>query len=373
MFPVPYNLIYVYFLHTFFHFLQFFDYFTPRNIKLEVNMNFYKLLPGAMLAFGLFACSDDSSSSPKEEEGSVPIVIPTQSDDIIEVSEMKSRVSGDDVKFVGTFNLSHTDTTSQNSEQLQFDSLAFSIGKGSDANNLLPVLAKVETDSNFNAKGQTSIDLNSKNSAGISVNLNDIAFTECGTYTLIVTAFATDGVKQFSKTVTIPFERDNATYCKEPEPEPEPEQEIAMIPCQVELSTHITPGLNLATCTGVPLAESSTADIIFAKAGTKKDPEMQASSGTGLLFAVDDSGFMVNLWPESQEGRTTAYFSDFKFKGVTSENVNEMIMNESSLYIAKAPVNNLETAEGYYVFAIMNPKQENNGDFTFTVKLYKAQ
>ena len=51
-----------------------------------------------------------------------------------------------------------------------------------------------------------------------------------------------------------------------------------------------------------------------------------------------------------------------------------MIENSSTIYVAKNPaIFNAETGAGMYPFAITYYKESNNGDFNFSVKIYKVQ
>ena len=343
----------------------------------------------AVGAFGLIACGSDSKSSNPSDPNNPdsPIVIPTQKDANITISnDFSSRLSGDDMVFKGRFGLNLVVDSLENSFDVAFTNIEYQVGKGIDpaAMTNVPVIIN----SNPIAFPVSTIDLNSNTSAHVSISMNDAGFTECGWYSLIVTVTANNGEKDFKRTEIIPFEREAAEYCREQNPEPEPEpvkNEVAMTACQVELSTNINPGLSLATCTAVPAASAATADIIFAKAGTKSNPEMAASSGTGLMFAPINNGdlppfnddYEVDIWPEDMNAdRTppTAYVSDFKFKSTgTSATIASMIENSNQIYVALAPGYNTETGAGFYAFAITETAEGNNGDYTFKVKLYKVQ
>ena len=355
-------------------------------------MNFAKKLflssVFAVGAFGLVACGSDSKSStePGPDEPGGKIEIPTQKDANITVSsDIGSRISGDDVRFAGRFGFELVVDTLENSDDIAFTNIEYKVAKGSDASNLTMVPAVI-TSNTIVFPTENSIDLNSMNSAFVSVSLLDPAFTECGTYSLIVTVTANNGAKDFQRTEIIPFERAADYYCQviDTTTQEQPKAEVAMTACQVELSTNINPGLSLATCTAVPAASAATADIIFAKAGSKSNPEMTATSGTGLMFAPINNGdlppytddYEVDMWPEDMNTRTppTAYVSDFKFKSTgTGATIASMIENSNQIYVALAPGYNAETGVGFYAFAITEATEGNNGDYTFKVKLYKVQ
>ena len=345
----------------------------------------------AVGAFGLIACGSDSKSSsePDPNNPDNPIVVPTQQDANITVSsDLSSRLSGEDnMRFKGRFGLDITVDTAETRDQILFTGITYTVGKGTDPNNLLPVNVTI-TSNQILFPSPNDIDLNSMNSAGVMINMKDPGFTGCGAYSLIVTVTASDdpigAPAKFSNTVTIPFERDSLLYCyvEEQNPEPEPQvNEIPMTTCTVDLSTDINPGLSLATCTAVPAASAATADIIFAKAGTKSEPEIAASSGSGTVFAPISNGdlppyaddYEVDIWPEEQnDGRTVAYVSDFMFT-TTGPTLSSMVENSSQIYVAMTPAYNAATGAGFYAFAITNYTEGNNGNFNFTVKLYKVQ
>ena len=158
--------------------------------------------------------------------------------------------------------------------------------------------------------------------------------------------------------------------------------EIIMEICQVDLSTNVDPGLDLAACVAVP-APATTADIIFSKAGTRDNPEITATSGNGTQFAPISNGdllpadddYEVDMWPEdmnADRSPATAYVSDFKFKS-TGTTLTNMIENSNQIYVALAPGYSTETGVGFYAFAITDAVEGNNGDYSITVKLYKVQ
>ena len=353
-------------------------------------MNFAKKLflssVFAVGAFGLVACGSDDKSSTEPDQGGngSKIEIPIQKDANITVSpDIGSRISGDDVRFTGRFGFDLVVDSLENSFDIAFTGISYKVGKGSDPNNMTEVAAVVNSNT-IVFPTENTIDLNSMNSAFVSVSLLDPAFTECGVYSLVVTVNAAIGEKPFQRTEIIPFERDAGYYCQvEDTTSQQPvKNEVAMTACQVELSTNINPGLNLATCTAVPAG--SPADIVFAKAGNKSNPEMTASSGTGLVFAPINNGdlppydddYEVDIWPEDMNSRTppTAYVSDFKFKSTgTGATIASMIENSNQIYVALAPGYSTETGAGFYAFAITETTEGNNGDYTFKVKLYKVQ
>lgn len=341
----------------------------------------------AIGAFGLIACGSDSKSStePDPNQPGDKIVVPDKKDPNITVTEFSSRIAGDEIRFKGQFGLDFVgDPDAQDSVfNTVFTGIDYKVGKGTDASNMVNVGVTISSNQIL-FPTQNSIDLNSMNSAYVSVNLTDPAFTECGTYSLVVTVTANDGEKDYQRTEIIPFERDAAEYCRtEDTTSQQPVKvEIPMTSCQVELSTNVNPGLSLSTCTAVPAG--SPADITFSKAGTRNEPELAATTGAGVFVTPITNGdlppyaddYEVDMWPEdmnADRSPATAYVSDFKFKAIEGTQLTGMIQNANQIYVAKTAAYNAETGAGFFAFAITEPTEGNNGDYTFKVKVYRVQ
>lgn len=330
--------------------------------------------------------TDSSSSLEKSSSSELVIVVPDQSDFTITASELDSRVAGDEVRFKGKFmlNLLGDSTVVDSSLNIYFTSISYMVGVGTDINSM--ARANVNVNSNIVIlPTQNTIDLNAMSSAHVSIDLLDPGFTECGTYSLIVTVTASSGDRVFQRTEIIPFERDAYDYCGDVRSSSSAVQvkKIPMTTCQVELSTNVNPGVDLVYCVAVPAAGAATADIIFEKAGDRNNPELSAKSGSGLLFSPIINGdfapytddYEVDIWPEdinADRVPATAYVSDFKFKTIDAERLTNMIQNFNQIYVAKTPIYNAETGEGFYAFAITNATEGNDGDYTFKVKIYKV-
>ena len=341
----------------------------------------------AVGAFGLIACGSDSKSSTEagpDQQGD-KIVVPDKKDPNITVTEFSSRIAGDEIRFKGQFGLDFVgDPDAQDSVfNTVFTGIDYKVGKGTDASNMVNVGVTISSNQIL-FPTQNSIDLNSMNSAYVSVNLTDPAFTECGTYSLVVTVTANDGEKDYQRTEIIPFERDAGEYCRtEDTTSQQPVKvEIPMTSCQVELSTNVNPGLSLSTCTAVPAG--SPADITFSKAGTRNEPELAATTGAGVFVTPITNGdlppyaddYEVDMWPEdmnADRSPATAYVSDFKFKAIEGTQLTGMIQNANQIYVAKTAAYNAETGAGFFAFAITEPTEGNNGDYTFKVKVYRVQ
>ena len=341
----------------------------------------------AIGAFGLIACGSDSKSStePDPNQPGDKIVVPDKKDPNITVTEFSSRIAGDEIRFKGQFGLDFVgDPDAQDSVfNTVFTGIDYKVGKGTDASNMVNVGVTISPNQIL-FPTQNSIDLNSMNSAYVSVNLTDPAFTECGTYSLVVTVTANDGEKDYQRTEIIPFERDAGEYCRtEDTTSQQPVKvEIPMTSCQVELSTNVNPGLSLSTCTAVPAG--SPADITFSKAGTRNEPELAATTGAGVFVTPITNGdlppyaddYEVDMWPEdmnADRSPATAYVSDFKFKTIEGTQLTGMIQNANQIYVAKTAAYNAETGAGFFAFAITEPTEGNNGDYTFKVKVYRVQ
>ena len=330
--------------------------------------------------------TDSSSSFEKSSSSELVIVVPDQSDFTITASELDSRVAGDEVRFKGKFmlNLLGDSTVVDSSLNIYFTSISYMVGVGTDINSM--ARANVNVNSNIVIlPTQNTIDLNAMSSAHVSIDLLDPGVTDCGTYSLSVTVTATSGDMVFQRTEIIPFERDAAEYCRtEDTTSQQPvKAEIPMTSCQVELSTNVNPGVDLAYCVAVPAVGAATADIFFEKAGDRNNPELSAKSGSGLLFSPITNGdlppytddYEVDIWPEdinADRVPATAYVSDFKFNAIDGVQLNNMIQNFNQIYVAKAPTYNAETGEGFYAFAITDATEGIDGDYTFKVKIYKV-
>ena len=328
---------------------------------------------------------DSTSTEPGQGEPGEKIGTSTKNSAYITVSpDIGSRISGDDVRFTGRFGFDLVVDSLENSFDIAFTGISYKVGKGSDSNNMTEVAAVVISNT-IVFPTENTIDLNSMNSAFVSVSLLDPAFTECGVYSLVVTVNAAIGEKPFQRTEIIPFEREAAEYCRDQNPEPPPQPQVQEIPmkfCEVTVSTNLNPGLDFASCTAVP-APATTADIIFSKAGTRDNPEITATSGNGTQFAPisngdllpSDDDYEVNMWPEDMNPDrvpATAYVSDFKYKALGAT-LSDMIENSNQIYVAATTAYNKDTGAGFYAFAITDPSQGNNGDYTLTLKVYKVE
>lgn len=332
-------------------------------------MNFVKKLflgsVVAMGAFGLVACGDDSSSGANSDDN-IPVQ-PAQ-DNIIQFENTKVATGMSSVKkFTGQIQLSFVDTSSTNSEALQFTGITASVLKieaDGPHTTTIPVL---------NAPNVTSGSSFAIGESGVSVDLADTAFTECGAYALRITVNATDGIKTFENYVDIPFDRD-AKYCPAETPSSSSEGPVAadpvLTPCLVEIATNGNNGVSIATCQATA---EPTADLIFTKSGAAGNAIISVTSGSGLTFTINTNDtYEVGFWPE--DAKATANVSDFKYTGAITGTEVADILSSNQIYIAATSANpDLKTGAGYYPFGVESAVEGNNGDRTMTIKVYKVQ
>lgn len=344
-----------------------------------MNFKFAKtLLMGSVLtmgAFGLVACGDDSSSGP-DNSGNGPVVeIPTQKDAIIQLSGMGSMDLDTYIKFMGSASLDAMDSSSQNQDGLLFTNVDFKVGTldGEKLNvleNLNIMITKPIT---------TYSDKINLTQMGVQVDLTDPAFTACGNYVMLVTFTANDGLKDFSSSEMVSFTRPES-YCKVNDPTPTPEQnktEVSLTPVEVVVSTNLYPSLNLTTME----AEAGTAgDLVFVK--TNAGVAVSTGNGTVVTPIENETltpsnykdDYAIGYWPEEVNNRA-AVMSDFMFRNVAGTSIPAIVESGSSdglIYVAKTAAFNEATGAGFYAFAVVGAEPGNNGDFTMTLKVYKA-
>lgn len=161
---------------------------------------------------------DETNSSSSLENSSSSdigdVIVPVQEDFYITASELSSRVAGDEVRFKGQFGLNFVgdSTVKDSSVEAFFTSIRFMVGMGSDVNNMAIVPVFINADPVL-SPAKNFIDLNSMSSSYVSINLLDPGFTECGSYSLVVSLTANDGEREYIRTEIIPFEREASEYC----------------------------------------------------------------------------------------------------------------------------------------------------------------
>lgn len=357
-----------------------------------MNFKFAKtLLMGSVFtmgAFGLIACGDDSSSGADNggEEGTSNIEIPTQVAPNIVLNGLAGVPAGTFVKFTGTASLDFMDSTSQNQDNLQFTSIDFKVGK--IEGTTLKALDNVIINKTVPPQLPTSRPLNIAQ-MGISIDLNDPAFPECGDYTMLITVVANDQSQDFPSSAQVNFNRPDS-YCKTVDPTPQPgptKTEIAMTTFEVNLSTDAQPGLNLTT--GLP-GTAEGADLVFQKGAN----DVNIVCGAGVTIAPISNGsdanycddYEVGIWPEETANigypedkcpgastKTTAYVSDFKYKSLDATSANSIINGSANqIYVVKTAAYDAATGAGFYAIAVSKSTPTTNGDYSLTVKVYKA-
>lgn len=339
----------------------------------------------ALATFGLTACDSDNGTSPSNGGSSVPV--PTTNDAEISFDNLKAAPAGSIVNFTGTLNLDASDTNITNQTVLQFDSLQFYV-TAEGSNKTIGVTPTV-TGLTFPITGTASI--NQK----VTVDLKDAAFTECGSFDLLIIAYATIDTVHKSSSARITFNRSADLYCKAAESSSSGPAvtEIEMTSYEVTLSTNTAQGLDLATGTA---STSTTADIVIVKNVVGTNADVNVTSGNGTLFApinnadVDASGctsYSVGYWPETwgtigytadicpdTYNKNTVYVSDFKYNTIAGESITNIISEGADqIYVAKTPSYNASTGAGFYAFGMTARTAENNNGHSITLKVYKVK
>lgn len=326
----------------------------------------------AMGAFGLIACGDDSGSTKPSGNESKPISVDSRQDASIAFSGLAVVNAGTSVKLTGSISLDFTDTLSSAApENLNFTNVDVKIGKVQANGGVVTIAAEPSKSlPPFPRNGTVSL-----TESNILFALDNAALTECGDYQFIISAEASDGAKKFSNTQTVNFTRPEM-YCKSATPassaSAQPTSGVEMVPCpDIVLTTDMNPGLDLATCTATP---STTADIVIKKSKSSNGNDYSITSGNGTLFAAisNSEDYYALEWPDQVKG--VAYMSDFKYRVIDNASIDNMKENDmKDIYVAKTAAFNEATGAGFFAFGVPMASEGNNGNFTVTMKVYKAK
>lgn len=346
---------------------------------IYMTFNFAKtLMMGSVItmgAFGLIACGDDSSSgAPADEQPGSSASADATQDISISATNLGSRTRGiginAEVIFSGNFDIDLSAQQTGEATDISFTAISYDVAYGTVVPGESYRSLGDLTDHQEVRFPTKMIDLGSANSAGVSISLANPALDPvgCGTYTLVVkvSAVDTEGNDKVSNQF-ITFDRPES-FCKTSEPESSSSEdvveEVPMTNCQVELSTNMAPGLDLATCTAVDAASAATADVIF----TAANGDITMSSGNGAMFGKLDADYSVGYWPETANNRTLAYKSDFPYRAIANASFANMIESAEQIYVIQT------AAGGFYALGFATEtsyKKLTNNDYSFSIKLYK--
>lgn len=330
-----------------------------------------------MGALSFVACGEDSTSALPTPVGGnssssfVPINLSAQTT-LTSIKFSNLGISGttaNKVKFRGDISIDLGDSaTVADVDAVRFTDLQFTIqSKTNTSNGTAATLAPVDLASS----NVTTINLQE---LGLYTNLDE-TYTECGEFTLYITAKAFDGQIESVTIGSIDFTRPEEK-CKAPESSSS-EAKIPGAPLDtvsVTINTKIHKCLNLATASAT---DQATGDMCFKTIGTNGN--VQLSSTTGLKFAVYDNvndgdrktNYSKNWLPKEPTTDSFTYI-----EAALKEPYPDFLNEVDVFFVAIAPtyVRNTGSATGFYAFVVTEQSPADvNGDVSFTLLIYKGK
>lgn len=328
--------------------------------------------------FGLAACSSDSSTH--SSNGEVPnpdqptqIELPTSTlISPILFSTMSATPNGNQTIFKingdAHFNLEDTLALTKDSEPA-FTKIKFTITKIVNGATM-STTATIAPDSVVypDITGSFPDKINFS-----ELNLTASNITECGTYRIYATAYASDDITNYNKFITkdsVQFTRDEILCAVNNNPASSsstPEQSIILKKTIIPVNTANGEGLSLTTLAPVPTA---TADISIIVTEVTNEIKLVAKNGFQIAaYSNNADKNYTDDWNSFELPPEPAKMSDFRFKE-NALGTTIAPFDEGLSYVAIAPNYNKETGDGFY--ALINqgstiPDPNRNITLTFIV------
>ena len=337
------------------------------------------LILGCALSVGALsfvACGDDSTSAPPMPLGSSSSAFmmssleePTPETAILFSNLGVSATNATKIKFRGDITLDLGDSsTVANVDEARFTEIKFDIvSKTQQSGGVATTLTPIDLASSK----ITTINLQEY---GLYTNLDE-NYTECGEFTLYITAKAFDGAIESISRSSIDFVRPEEK-CKIPESSSS-EAKVPGAPLDtitIEFNTKIHKCLSFATGKA---SDATTGDMCFKTIGAGGNVHL--SSTTGLQFTPFDN--------ESDGDRATNYSKNWLpkepttdsftyLKGALKETVADFLRVVDLFYVGIGPkyVPNTGSALDFYAFIVTEASAPDaNGDVSFKLLVYKAK
>lgn len=342
------------------------------NSKFVTPLIFTSALAIGALSF--VACGGDEgsdfSTKPENPTPSSAYVPPEPTPQTsIQFANMAASVVSNKVKFKGDITLDLFDSTAiVDFNAVRFIDLQVTIV---NSQNVPTGNYTFGNPIDFNANRVTAINFQE---ADLYSNLTE-GYTECGNFSLMITATASDGTLKSVSNYTIPFTRSEE-FCKEPESSSSSAPKIpggALDTVSVKVSTKTDKCLDIAT--GIA-SSSPTGDICFNRIAAGK---VSVSSTTGLLFTKYDNqndaekknDWMRDWYP------TNPTTDDFQYVESTLVETYPDILYESDVFFVAINPNvyksNTGSAAGFYAFIVNDTPSPDGNDVTFTLLIYRAK
>lgn len=328
-----------------------------------------------MGALSFVACGDDSTSAPPMPQGSssstyVPMSLDTPtSQTAIKFDNLGiAGTTSSRIKFRGDISIDLGDSnTVANIDAVRFTEIKFDIvSKNQTSGGKAATLVPLDL-----GAGLTTVNLSE---LGLYTNIDE-DYTECGEFTLYITAKASDGQIESVSLGTIDFTRPEEK-CRPPESSSS-EAKVPGAPLDsisIQVNTKTDKCLSFAT--GKASAET-TGDVCFKTFGTNGN--VQLSSTTGLKFAVYDNvndgnrktNYSKNWLP------TNPTTDDFTYLETALKEPYPDFLNEVDVFfvaIGPSYVPNTGSSTGFYAFVVSEQEApDTNGDVKFTLLVYKGK
>lgn len=327
------------------------------------------------VAFGLAACSDKKSSTepevnPNPDIPSAPVIPEATVLSPIEFSQMTATTFGtaNIFKINGDAHFNLEDTTSLvTGNDPVFTKIEFALTKivnGALTGTTATITPQVMDYS------QAPMFPDKVNFSEINLTVDNV--TDCGTFRVYVTAYASDGVSNYNKFISkdsVEFTRDEA-LCVIPDvssSSTNPGDLVILTKTIIPVSTADAQGLSLTTKSAVPKAN---ADLTISIQDVTNEIKLIANNGFRIgIYSNNGDANYNDDWSSFELPPEPVKMSDFRFRE-TSLGTSVSPFNEGLSYVALAPNYNPETGEGFY--AIMNqgstiPDANNNIVLTFIV------
>ena len=342
------------------------------NSKFVTPLIFTSALAIGALSF--VACGGDEgsdfSTKPENPTPSSAYVPPEPTPQTsIQFANMAASVVSNKVKFKGDITLDLFDSTAiVDFNAVRFTDLQVTIV---NSQNVPTGNYTFGNPIDFNANRVTAINFQE---ADLYSNLTE-GYTECGNFSLMITATASDGTLKSVSNYTIPFTRSEE-FCKEPESSSSAPPDVAGAPLdsvRITIDTKVNKCINAATGT---LSDTETGDICF-----KGNPSgtVDLYSTTGVKFALYSN--------RSDSDRANDYFRKYLPKDPTTddflylssalaETYPNFIVEDDRFFVGIADTYQpySGSAVGFYAFIVFEKNlPDANGDVTLTLLLYKAK